>query len=74
MLAVFVVDPVRAADKIGQRPQTTAPNEIRGTSIQGGARQALKAGDVVHVAAGTPHQVVDTSHAFDYVVLKVDSP
>jgi quercetin dioxygenase-like cupin family protein len=47
---------------------------IRGTSIQGGERQALKAGDVVHVAAGTPHQVVDTSHAFDYIVLKVDSP
>src|SRR6266404_3730823 len=29
--------------------QTTAPNEIRGTSIEGGERQALNAGDVVHV-------------------------
>ena len=53
--------------------QTTAPNEIRGTSIEGGARQALKAGDVVHVPVGIPHQVVDTSQAFDYIVLKVDS-
>src|SRR5438445_13343677 len=26
--------------------QTTAPNEIRGTSIEGSERQALKAGDV----------------------------
>jgi uncharacterized RmlC-like cupin family protein len=52
--------------------QTAAPNEIRGTSIEGGERQALKAGDVVHVLARTPHQVVDTSEAFDYIVLKVD--
>lgn len=53
--------------------QTTAPNEIRGASIEGGERQALKAGDVLHVPARTPHQVVDTSEAFDYIVLKVDS-
>jgi len=53
--------------------QTTAPNEIRGTSIEGGERQVLKAGDVVHVPVRTPHQVVDTSEAFDYIVLKVDS-
>jgi uncharacterized RmlC-like cupin family protein len=52
--------------------ETTAPNEIRGTSIEGGERQVLKAGDVVHVPAGTPHQVVGTSQAFDYIVLKVD--
>ena len=54
--------------------QTTAPNEIRGTSIEDGARQALKAGDIVHVPVKTPHQVVDTSPAFDYIVLKVDTP
>ena len=53
--------------------QTTAPNEIRGTSIEGGERQALKTGDVVHVPVRTPHQVIDTSQAFDYIVLKVDS-
>jgi uncharacterized RmlC-like cupin family protein len=54
--------------------QTTAPNEIRGTSIEGGERQSLKAGDVVHVPVKTPHQVIDTSPAFDYIVLKVDTP
>ena len=53
--------------------KTTAPNEIRGTSIEGGERQALKAGDVVHVPVRTPHQVVDTSQVFDYIVLKVDT-
>src|SRR3989442_841757 len=29
--------------------KTTAPNEIRGTSIEGGESQPLKAGDIVHV-------------------------
>jgi mannose-6-phosphate isomerase-like protein (cupin superfamily) len=38
--------------------KTTAANEIRGTSIEGGEKQALKAGDVVHVPAKTPHQVL----------------
>jgi uncharacterized RmlC-like cupin family protein len=54
--------------------KTTATNEIRGTSIEGGARQALKAGDIVHVPAKTPHQVLlDAGQTLDYVVLKVDS-
>jgi uncharacterized RmlC-like cupin family protein len=54
--------------------KTTATNEIRGTSIEGGARQALKAGDILHVPAKTPHQVLlDAGQTLDYVVLKVDS-
>ena len=54
--------------------KTTATNEIRGTSIEGGARQALKAGDILHVPAKTPHQVLlDPGQTLDYVVLKVDS-
>jgi uncharacterized RmlC-like cupin family protein len=54
--------------------KTTATNEIRGTSIEGGARQALNAGDIVHVPAKTPHQVLlDPGQTLDYVVLKVDS-
>jgi mannose-6-phosphate isomerase-like protein (cupin superfamily) len=54
--------------------KTTATNEIRGTSIEGGERQALKAGDIVHVPVNTPHQVLlDAGQTLDYVVLKVDS-
>jgi mannose-6-phosphate isomerase-like protein (cupin superfamily) len=54
--------------------KTTAINEIRGTSIEGGERQVLKAGDVVHVPVNTPHQVLlDAGQTLDYVVLKVDS-
>ena len=55
--------------------KTTAPNEIRGTSIEGGEKQSLKAGDVVHVPVKTPHQVLlDAGQTLDYIVLKVDTP
>jgi mannose-6-phosphate isomerase-like protein (cupin superfamily) len=54
--------------------KTTATNEIRGTSIEGGERQALKAGDVVHIPMKTAHQVLlEAGQTLDYVVLKVDS-
>jgi len=74
---LIVVQSGRAMIVIGGRivnGKTTATNEIRGTSIVGGERQALKAGDVVHVPVRTPHQVVETSQTFDYIVLKVDTP
>jgi mannose-6-phosphate isomerase-like protein (cupin superfamily) len=38
--------------------QTIAPGEIRGASIEGGVRQELRAGDVAHVPAGVPHQML----------------
>src|SRR5260370_1160567 len=54
--------------------KTTAPNEIRGTSIEGRERQSLNAGDVVHLPAKTPHQVLlDSGQTLDYIVLKVDT-
>jgi len=34
------------------------PGEIRGMSIEGGERQTLRAGDLAHVPAGTPHQML----------------
>jgi mannose-6-phosphate isomerase-like protein (cupin superfamily) len=34
------------------------PGETRGSSIEGGARQELRAGDVAHVPAGLPHQML----------------
>ena len=75
---LIVVQSGQAAIIIGGKivnAKTTAANEIRGTSIEGGEKQALKAGDVVHVPAKTPHQVLlDAEQTLDYVVLKVDSP
>jgi mannose-6-phosphate isomerase-like protein (cupin superfamily) len=38
--------------------RTVALGETRGDSIEGGTRQELKAGDVAHVPAGTPHQML----------------
>ena len=37
-----------------------APGETRGRSIAGGTSQKLRAGDVAHVPAGTPHQMLLT--------------
>jgi mannose-6-phosphate isomerase-like protein (cupin superfamily) len=54
--------------------KTTAPNEIRGTGIEGGETHPLKAGDVVHIPPRTPHQVVlKKGQKIDYVALKVDA-
>lgn len=40
------------------RARTVAPGETRGASIEDGTRQMLRAGDVAHVPAGTPHQML----------------
>ena len=46
--------------------------EIRGTSIQGGERRQLAPGDVVHIAARTPHQLlIENGKTFTYFVVKV---
>lgn len=50
----------------------TKPGEIRGTSIEGGSRQELRAGDVAHVAAGTPHQMLlAADESFSCLVVKI---
>ncbi|MGA3264462.1 MAG: cupin domain-containing protein [Terracidiphilus sp.] len=38
--------------------ETIAPGEMRGVSMEGGARLELRAGDVAHVPAGLPHQML----------------
>ncbi len=35
-----------------------APGEMHGNSIEGGTPQNLRPGDVAHVPAGTPHQML----------------
>jgi mannose-6-phosphate isomerase-like protein (cupin superfamily) len=55
--------------------KTTAPNEIRGPSIRAGEKKKLGAGDVVHIPARVPHQLlVDSGKQFTYGVVKVDTP
>lgn len=56
-----------------ENPKTTAPNEVRGDAIQGGSRHALGAGDLVHIPAGVPHQLLLTpGKTFTYIAIKVD--
>ena len=53
--------------------KTNAPGEIRGKSVDGGTRQDLKAGDVVHIPAGMPHQtLVAEGQSVTYFVVKVE--
>lgn len=54
--------------------KTTAPGEIRGPSIQGGARSTLAPGDVVHIPVNVPHQLlIEPGAKFTYVIVKIDS-
>ena len=50
----------------------TAPNEIRGTSINGGERHPMAQGDVFHVPAKIPHQMLVPKSLIIQVV-KVDT-
>ena len=50
----------------------TKPGEMRATSISGGKKEPLAAGDIIHIPAGLPHQVlVDKAQPFTYFVIKV---
>ncbi len=52
----------------------TTAHEIRGSKIEGGEKQALHPGDVLHIAARTPHQVLlEPGHKLDYLAVKVDT-
>src|SRR3984957_4975669 len=53
--------------------KSSAPGEIRGKSVEGGSRQELKAGDVVHIPAGMPHQtLVADGESVTYFVVKAE--
>ena len=49
----------------------TTPNEIRAKSIEGGVRKAMAPGDVFHIPAGLPHQMLVPKDMIIQVV-KVD--
>jgi mannose-6-phosphate isomerase-like protein (cupin superfamily) len=51
--------------------KTTAPDEIRGTSVQGGETRTLTKGDVMIVPKGTPHWFKEISGTVLYYVVKV---
>ena len=52
--------------------KTTAPHEIRGKSINGGVRKPMAPGDVFHIPAGIPHQML-VPKSLVIQVVKVDT-
>jgi cupin len=60
---------VTGGTMIGGRP--IAPDEIRGTSVDGGETRTLTKGDVIVVPKGTPHWFKDVAGPVLYYVVKV---
>lgn len=52
-------------------PKTTAADEVRGPTIEGGETRELAKGDVVIVPAGVPHWFKQVNGPFLYYVVKV---
>ncbi|HTM16759.1 MAG TPA: hypothetical protein VL135_07640 [Terracidiphilus sp.] len=53
--------------------KTVSEGEIRGKSVEGGTRQEVRAGDVVHIPAGMPHQTLVTDgDTVTYFVVKAE--
>lgn len=72
---IFVVETGEATIVTGGKvvnPKTQKPGEIRGSSITGGERHRLAAGDIIHIPAGVPHQLlIEKGQPFTYFVVKV---
>ena len=50
----------------------SAPGEVRGDSIEGGKEMKLAKGDIVHIPANIPHQLVlAKGDTFQYFIIKV---
>lgn len=54
------------------KPEKIGPGEVRGSSVEGGTRMELRAGDLAHVPAGVPHQMlVPGDKTFTAFVVKI---
>jgi len=52
--------------------KTSAPDEVRGKSIEGGTKYPIAAGDVLYIPANTVHQfLVDPGKSFTAMVVKI---
>jgi mannose-6-phosphate isomerase-like protein (cupin superfamily) len=52
---------------------TTTAHEVRAPKIEGGEKQALHPGDVLHIAPKTPHQMIlEPGQKLDYYAVKVE--
>jgi mannose-6-phosphate isomerase-like protein (cupin superfamily) len=51
----------------------TAPNEVRGPSIRNGTSVHVSTGDVIHFAAGVPHQwIIEPGKQITYLVVHIE--
>jgi len=50
---------------------TTAPDELRGSSIRNGQVRQIAKGDVIVVPNGVPHQFLEVTNPFLYYVVKI---
>jgi mannose-6-phosphate isomerase-like protein (cupin superfamily) len=75
---VFVVQTGEAIIRVGGElvdGKQVRPNEMIGSSVRGGVEKRLQAGDVLHVPAKTPHQMlVQAGQQITYLVVKIDVP
>jgi quercetin dioxygenase-like cupin family protein len=53
-------------------PHTTAPGEVRGPSIEGGEKVKMATGDVFHIPAKIPHQML-VPKSLTFEVVKVET-
>jgi uncharacterized RmlC-like cupin family protein len=53
-------------------PRTTAPGEVRAKSIQGGVSKKMAVGDVFHIPAKVPHQML-VPKLLTFEVVKVET-
>ena len=78
MADIFVVRSGDATLVVGGKAsggRSTGPGETRGGTITGGQRQKLSPGDIVHIPAGVPHQLLlPKGSDFSYFIIKVKKP
>lgn len=74
---IFVVQSGEATLVVGghaEGAKTTQPGELRAPSIKGGEQHKLSAGDIVHIPAKMPHQLlVEQGKQVTYFVVKVQA-
>lgn len=73
----FVVQAGEATLVVGgtiTNPKETAPNETRGDGIINGESQRITAGDIVHIPAGMPHQMlIESGKTITYFIIRVET-
>jgi mannose-6-phosphate isomerase-like protein (cupin superfamily) len=53
-------------------PKVISPGETRGTKVEGGTPTRMRKGDLIHIAPGTPHQIVlAPGTSFTYYLIKI---